>query len=468
MAAGYRVGLERAKSAALVVLVGMSLVLTVSQPMGGGGPAEKTVRPYVAEGNHASADLAQLLAPRRLILYRPDGPARLVGPGTAAFVPLWQAVRAAVMDALEAGKPAPVSVDPAEIDRWRRNAGGIEAVLPAELALDEWHAVWRGGSRRDGSARPGVRRAAVFPLQDGGVAVYLGGGGGWSRLAGGGGAALAEALRRAAGEGVPATELQGRRGRLQVLPGIYIPAGDVYAAPVVRTGEPLDRRRLESSFFPDDAVVRRIPGQSGASYATDGRGGLIVYPDGALVFNRPSVPEGGADKGALAALAGAAEFVAFHGGWPEGARLITAERQSGPAGGYRLGFACTYRGLPVVGGLESALLPGQAAGVSAPIGVLTTPEGRLRGFSRAVPRPVAEDAPKRLIPPQDALSRLDAVWERFAGRDNAVRDIFPVYFFDRSGGVMRPAWLIELSSGLQVAVDGLTGRVYSSGAAGGG
>lgn len=487
---GRRVVLEQVKSVLLVVLVGVSLVLSARQPMGQAGAGARPPRPYVIEGNLRTAEPAQLLAPRRLILHGGGRHTLLADPGSAAAAALWRSVRNVALAALANNKAA-APAEYREVAALRQAGTGVEAILPTDLPLSDWFAVWSGRDDRAGAALRSLqlRRLALFVQGNGTPVIYLGDGGGWRRLRGSGGADLVAAMRVAAGEGIAAQELTGRWGRLQVEAGIFVPAIDVVMGRLASEREPVvtaaDKERLQASFFADSTVVRRIQSQDGTTVATDGRDGLAIYPDGAVAFNRPSSRDKGRDAGKLAALNRAAEFVAGHGGWPGGFRLLAAEAvRSGaaaaatPAGneaaallGYRFAFANGFGAYPIVGGLEGPRLPSPAApGVPAPLEVLTAPSGTVQWFSRAVRRPVFEEREERLMPPQDALTAVDAVLAGFPGRSGAVRDVFPAYLNRRSADgarVLQPAWLVELADGTLAAVDGDTGRVHLAGDAAG-
>lgn len=475
-----RAVLEQVKSVLLVVLVCASLVLSAREPMGVAVSRAHREMPYVIEGNQRAAGLAQLLLPRRLVLHREGRHALLADPDSTGFHSLWGEMQRAALAARGTGQVEPV--ESSEIAALRRSRTGVEAILPAELSLDTWFAVWsgRGAPAGDGGRPEGLDRLALFVGGDGNLDIYLGNTRGWGRLRAPGGATLAAALQAAAGEAAPARELTG--GWLRVHPeGVYVPSSEVSMGRLVADPEPaVDKDRLRDAFFPDSTAVRRIQSQDGATVATDGRDGLIVYPDGAVAFNRPSPWNRDRDGGKWAALKQAAEFVGGHGGWPAGARLLTAMAVRAGAGpgdapdgnksqsllGYRFAFVPGYRGYPIVGGLEGMRVPSAATGVPAPLEVFTAPSGEVQGFSRTVSRPRVEQAPQRLIYPQDALSAIDG----WVGSKVAVRDLFPAYLSRRSANgarVMQPVWVAELADGALLAVDGATDsatpRVYATG-----
>lgn len=459
---------EAVKSVVLAALVlaavGLNVALWMRTP-GGGAPPRPG--PYVAEGSGAPPPLGEVLLPLRVVTHRDGQHALLFDPAAPGYAEL-VAAAGRLMGAAARG-PAPVPAPEGELAARRRADTGWELVLPAELPLQDWVAAWGGedagrGLRRAEAGGLGVRGVAFFLAERGSVLVYLEGSRGLRRLAAApaeGVGRLAAAVAAAARQGVPASEAGGSYGHLAVSPGLFVPLG--LSLPVLRAErERLDPQRLAGSVFPDMGVVRRVEGRDGSLLFTDGQQGLLLRPDGSWRYQNPSPQPAKGEGGAVRLLEEALRFVARHGGWPRGARLLAAGRDARGDASFLLGPA--YQGHPLLGAVAGG------SGFAPPLRVRVTSRGGIRSYERLARRfaPVPSAAPEALAADR-ALAALDRAWAaRLGGGRATVTDLFPAFVAwedeaARSGrgapGGWRPAWAVALDGSLAAVVDAQDGAV---------
>lgn len=482
---------EKAKSALLALLVGLSfflsLMLWLETP--GGGPPPRP-QPYVAAGNLGAGGvpLADVLLPRRVIVHRSGRHFVVADAARPAFRAAVAAAGEALSAASRQGAP-PVPVAAAEPAAIRRTGAAVELVLPAELPAGEWIAAWLGEAAAEGLPRSGLsrvpaRRLAISFDAAGRLVLYLQGAQGWVRVGAGNGGPLREKLRESidlGSDGEAAAALAGRWRNIRVADDLYVPVAPRFAR-AVAMGEGLDADRLAGSFFPDPGVVRRVEGRDGSLLYTDGQQGLRIGADGSVRFDGPQAAARKAgDAGGesiLVAARDAVTFVADHGGWPRGARLLAVHPEQGLA---RLDIAPDLGGYPLLGFRPAAPGDEVPAAVLAPVSLTVATPGGVGAYRRAILLPstgagVSDgpggDAGAAEVSASRALGALDAAWSGLTGGESPglVVDVYPAYLAvagPAAGGgrpAFRPVWVADLDGGRRMVVDAVTGRVASGGA----
>lgn len=461
---------EKVKTAVLAVLVGLSFFLSTRlwlETPGGGPPA--LPRPYVAGGNAPEASLAEVLVPRRVVVHRTGRHALLADPGQEAFRAAVTAAAGALATAARQGA-SPTPAASSELAAFRKAGAGLDLVLPAELPASEWLAAWSGeaaarGLSRAGASRVPARRIALFVASEGQAVLFLEGARGWMRLSAGDGEPLRETLDRMTDVGEGVDPFAGRWVNLKVPGDIFAPAAPRFAR-LSGTWERLNADRLAGSFFPDPGVVRRVDGQDGTLLLTDGQQGLRIGADGSVRFDGPQVAaRKGPEASLLAAAREAVAFVASHGGWPQGVRLLALHPEPD---GARLEFAPAFGGYPLLGFRPGTVGEAGPAAASAPVSLTASAPGGVSAYRRALPIVSGGQPHESVLPAARALAAVDAAWPGLsggAGQPGLVTDIYPAYLAgqapDGGGATFRPAWVVELDGGRRVAVDAVTGQVVA-------
>lgn len=476
-----------ARSVLLGVLVLGALVLSTAlwlQTPGGGRPVPRQA--YVADGAWGEVSLAGVAAPLRLVLHRGGSHRLLAEPSAEEFAAVWGNVREAVGQRAASPLEGPAVVGEGELEGLRRSGTGLEVLFPVEFTLGEW--LQGAGSVRGGS--PGdelallavpVQRLALFVREDGRLVAFLGGSRGRIRavLPTGPVAGLVAEHWPSA---TPARELSGGWGNLKPVPGLYVMDPPEAMPLLVAAAEPLEPRPLADSLFPDPLAVQRLEGRDGSLFFTDGQEGLKVEPNGAAQYDRPQGSGRRREWSRAESMAGAVSFVAEHGGWPAGARLLAAVPVA--EGGLRLEFSPYWNAYPLLGGPGRAGSRGlKGLGAPAPLEVVVA-GGGVTSYARSIQRPLRPVTgqvalrPTRPLVVEDALTALDRERREPEGPDGnklVVRDAYLAYYWQApraekspedgratapASNELRPVWALEVGQGGRILVDALTGDVY--------
>jgi regulatory protein YycH of two-component signal transduction system YycFG len=456
--------LERFKTAVLVALIAGSFAL--SARVWWGAAAMYRVPPREEEYYRVPAtagrleELRQLTMPSRVILHFGRGSHSAFMPGVSGYATIWGG--AAKILAVADLSPSQLVAASTDYVRGLRGQPAVELTFPLPLPVGLWATLWRSrcNPHEAGPATLTVDRALIALSPQPALYLRRAHGAGYIavELAAEADAVLAElqAQLEAMGKAhLPAyVELQSRPNLL-VTDGIFVPADPPRLGAIEARPEPTSPDDLRRLFFPDVSIVRETHERDRAVIYNDGLNSLRVYRTGAIDYN----VVGGAGGGGVAAfdaqlaLMRAAEFVNFHGGWPNEAFLAGLDMPpfspiTGEDDRYSASFAYRFRGLPIVGGEGAIHVSLTAGGVEA--------------YSRHVRAPArlaANLAP--VIPAARALDALEAGRDRLPAVAASLEDLYPGYLLpdlDDPSGILRPAWIAELGGGVRVYFDSATGE----------
>lgn len=431
-----RIDGDRASTAALFLLVAVSLVLSGTlwfQPGGDLESAQPGLRVPVKE--HPSPD--QMVLPRQIVVHSGTEGHELLLPGQPGFNQTWAAAEQVLahMDLTEDTTLAPQ--DLADLSRGQ----SLDVVFPAALPLSDWLWVWRGTVGQQ--VWPSTRHMVISLGSPSQAFVQVDGEDRWVRASLSVGLApLTAALKDQSRFQAPvAQQLPTRVHTLEVVPGIWVPADGYQVATAHVTDDPLKPDALVRSFFADMSVVRRIVERDGTVMYTDGVQLLRVYPNGRVEYSRPEPADQAGSASFSDSLDEALAFVAVHGGWLVDTAVVQASQDQSAN---HLGFGLEFAGLPIVEQQPPLQVSLNAHGVIALRRAMEPPQG-------------PADSPATAI---SATRALDLAAASRNNRPGRVTDMYLAYV-RTTGRVLRPAWIVALDSGETLAVDASTGHMLT-------
>lgn len=402
--------------------------------------------PAATDARPAAPELAELVDPVRILLHLDERVHTAVHPGSPLYRrSMW--VMRPLLSTLQI--PAFAALSPVGshvVEQAWQEGPGIDLIFNVTLPLSQWGAHWQAEGIRADLELP-VNR--VFLHVGEAPALYLIGPTGMFR------APLPPERDRhkvrfllwdqdPAGV-APYRALPRQLGSLRTAPGVFVPEQPPALAVLDTRVEGPSPAYLLPRLFADLSVVRQVEERDGAIIYTDGMRALRVYPAGGLEYTAPELGEPQPPPDYDAALQMAYEFVAQHGGWPEGLFLSEVTRESD-----RLRLTFDQReGRHLLVGPVPAL-------------VVEATRERVVYFYRALHSAVEVAAPpRRLISIEWTLS---AVLGAVGGHSGRIADAYPVYWSAPGPGAqMRPVWLVLLENRPPVWVDGHTGQILVTG-----
>lgn len=199
--------------------------------------------------------------------------------------------------------------------------------------------------------------------------------------------------------------------------------------------EPISEEHLAPKFFADFSVTRRIEEKDGTVIYTDGQQGLRVYDDGAIEYNLPVSREQRKTQSLYEAFKTAIDFVATHGGWPEGAYLASYEVQSGSScPTYFFRFKIRVNGFKVINFNDYMSIAVEG--------------GQVKNYYRNVPLLTRQEGIRDLMTPVEALNT--AVSTK---NIKVINDVYPGYVIQDEE--LKPVWVVE-TAGMEVIIQNLS------------
>lgn len=233
---------------------------------------------------------------------------------------------------------------------------------------------------------------------------------------------------------------------------ILIPEALPHLAPFSIQPEKLDTEKLLRSIFANPALVRRIEERDGAVIYTDGQRGLRVFPSGQIGYTSPKSEPGLEAMELGQALRRATQYLQFMGGWPA---HLWVDPFSAPQ---------NLPGSPRQGHTEIISLISVQRGMRL---LAAEPAVRLRFSDRGVidyqRQVVLLDSPlgaeRTLIDPRQAVQAVDNYLKGNSGVGSLLQ-VYPAYYVGH--GTAQPAWVFLFKHGQTVFVQGHTGQILAS------
>ncbi|NPV69805.1 MAG: hypothetical protein HPY55_04030 [Firmicutes bacterium] len=448
--------IERAKSVTLTVLVLLSLVLTGRLMLGFQGPARSPEQPFqLVVAEKPKVDIKQALRPSRIVVHLGGNQHTVLYPGGSDYTALWDTglISRAVLGEVS-GVPRESPVD---LRALRTEQGSIEVILPVRLPFSQWMVIWTGYPWTEGPdfmcdrlAISTGKTPAVFAYSyrhDRYLRFDLRGLGRDSSILL---SQLRDVMRKPPARYVEApTEING----VSIDRGVFLPL-DLPVATLMVKPEPLVPDQILQKFFLDRSVVRRIEEKDGAVIYSDGRQGLRIYRPGAIEYTCPLVTGDASGMDELTVLERSLEFVATHGGLPDGAFLLDSMgRVHKLSGGLsEVQFSYSYRGIPVWGN-------------DSPISVTLSSQGT-ESYRRCVRVVVGPSAPANpTVPGAEALNIVTRHWGGVFPEwvTRSIRDVYYAYWSLPLGErqeALKLVWVIETATGPRAFVDARSGAVW--------
>ncbi len=200
--------------------------------------------------------------------------------------------------------------------------------------------------------------------------------------------------------------------------------------------ETILEEQVASEFFMDFSVTRRIEERDGTIIYTDGQQGLRIYDDGSIEYNFPVTQEQRKTQNLYEAFKTAIDFVASHGGWPEGGYLASYEAKSESQGSttYIFRFKIRVNGFRIVNSDDYI--------------VIAVEGNQVKNYYRDVAWSIKQEGIRDLMTPVEALNA--AVSTK---NIKTVNDIYPGYMIE--GEKLKPVWVIKTAD-MEVIIQDLS------------
>jgi hypothetical protein len=438
-----------------VVLVGLSLAMSGWLLMGVPGTAPSSDQPFTLEvAEKPNVDMQSVLGPSRIVLHFGENRHTVVLRGSADYRTLWGGglLQRAALGRVS-GPPREV---PVNIKAIRSEAGGIELLYPVKVPVSYLVRLWTGYAWTGGQDFL-TDRVVLSVAGDPAAFAYSCDHEKFFRLdvtpVPKEAAELASHLKYMSGGSHPRwVQAPAEINGVAVAEGILLPQSG-YAVPALEVrGEQTDPDAIVQKFFLDRSVVRRIDERDGAVIYMGGQQGLRIYPPGAIDYRCLLEPEKAPLLDYPTALEKALEFVAGHGGLPEGIHPADLAGRGRGMGLQEVRLSYCWRGYPVWGA-EAPIV----------VGLSSQGVGLYVRNVRVVLAPVNLSRP--MMSPEKALDILSRHWATVfpEGVKRSVKDIQIGYWSLPAGetqDVMKPVWVIESESGLKGFVDAESGAVW--------
>lgn len=336
--------MERIKSAALLLLVILSLFLTYQLWFGRKGTEGVVEDDYEAVYFEEPRLFSQLLVPEAIFINREDLRYRL-RPGDPDFILFWEGISETLQEITEPadfeyGEMLPEEAMlclAAQFDPFLplgRESIWLKSSPPGELSGME---LWRAGDRCWGVLRgSGGAEGMLLPARRG------------SQLA-----ALCDQFDpagRAPCERLEEGEIHVSSGAaVTVVSPIDIPRANGRIKELALKAEALDSELLLKTFFIKHNLAREIKERDGGLIYTDGEKALRL--GNGLDYSHPPLEPKPAALSYSAALQTAGKLLGYYGGWPESLRLERLDRETGDStrGMYNAQWRSYFEGYPLLG-----------------------------------------------------------------------------------------------------------------------
>ncbi|MBS3989800.1 MAG: hypothetical protein KGZ44_07625 [Dethiobacter sp.] len=233
---------------------------------------------------------------------------------------------------------------------------------------------------------------------------------------------------------------------------ILIPEDLPYLAPFSIRSEMLDTEKLLRSIFINQAMVRRIEERDGAVIYTDGQRGLRLFPSGQIGYTSPKSEPGQEAMELGQALRRAAQYLQFMGGWPVHLWVDPFSAAQNLPGSHLQGQVETISLVSVQEGMR--LLAAEPA-----VKLLFSDRGVI-DYKRQI---VLLDSPlgteRALIDPRQAVQSV-AEYLKAETTVGRLIQVYPAYYVGH--GTAQPAWVFLFKHGQTVFVQGHTGQILAS------
>ncbi len=134
---------------------------------------------------------------------------------------------------------------------------------------------------------------------------------------------------------------------IKVQGSLYVPVDTIFMSELNMDPEQLDQDLILKTFFVDYSMARVIEEKEGGLIYTDGEKGLRLTSTG-LEFSSPQMEEGHVTSAYSDALVTSSSLISYHGGWPDDLRLSSLELTGwGQSTYYTAEWHAYYDGYPV-------------------------------------------------------------------------------------------------------------------------
>jgi len=218
---------------------------------------------------------------------------------------------------------------------------------------------------------------------------------------------------------------------LKVIGDVYVSLSPYELPTYTLRREQISEEQIASKFFPDFSITRRIQERDGTVIYTDGQQGLRFYNDGAFEYNMPVSKETRKSQTFYDSFNTAIDFIATHGGWPQGAYLESYEEISEPSGtAYIFKFKIRVNGFKVINMGDF---------------VNVTVEGnQVKNYYRKPSFSTKQSGILDLMAPVEALNT--AVSTK---NIKIINDVYPGYTVENEE--LKPVWVVE-TNGIEVII----------------
>lgn len=233
---------------------------------------------------------------------------------------------------------------------------------------------------------------------------------------------------------------------------ILIPVDLPRLAPFSIKPEVLDTEKLLRSIFVNQAMVRRIEERDGAVIYTDGQRGLRLFPSGQIGYTSPKSEPGRETMELAQALRRAAQYLQFMGGWPDHLWIDPFSAAENLPGNNRQGQAEMISLISVQKGMR--LLTAEPT-----VKLLFSDRGVIDYQRQIVLLDSPLGAKRALIDPRQAALSV-AEYLKTDGVTVRLIQVYPAYYVGQ--GTAQPAWVFLFENGQRVFVQGHTGQILAS------
>ena len=228
--------------------------------------------------------------------------------------------------------------------------------------------------------------------------------------------------------------------QLEVEEPIYVPVESVFMSEYNMRPETLDQDLILKTFFVDYSMARVIEEKEGGLIYTDGERGLRLTDTG-LEYSSPRLEEGQATSTYSDALVTSSSLISYHGGWPDGLRLDSLELSGwGQTTYYSAEWQAYHDGYPIL--------------ISRPTRALFNDSGLIH-YKRSIFEVESPIVPENGLTTaaawNEALEKAVSQYkERFPDRAGSMllKDIYLGYAITTSpsGYIGKPVWLIAINN----------------------
>ncbi|MDI3481082.1 MAG: hypothetical protein PWQ97_737 [Tepidanaerobacteraceae bacterium] len=413
----------------LIFVVGLSLLLYFA--VWSRIPGEQAVQENLQE--EKNVDLTNIASPGRILVHMGNTSHTLISPSSAFYDKAWNYSTKALSALWAGAKIVPVDIG---ADFFEQRTG-LEVVFTTPMPVSFVKRLFNIESTDDAAYDNGVI-VSYGLIDDDGMWAYLKSSDGKYYKINKNGASrqLLAIVKEIASSNPPlfATIPPGNT-RLKIAKGIYVPLQSYILPQYSVKREKIVSDRLAAKFFDDFSVVRRIQETDGAIIYTDGQRALRIYRDGTVEYSFPGVKAPKRNVSFYDAVKTALDFIAAHGGWPQGGFLSSYDVSNQDSSGsiYKFKFGLRINGYPLAGDKEYMSV--------------TVAGSDVKNFYRNM---LSADKPGKLT---ELISPIKAIDIAVSTKDvKSMEDIYAAYMLNN--GEFIPVWVIK-SQGREIIIRNL-------------